>query len=114
MSNALQRKGSAALLRMARKGLTEAITFNLIATSGATASDKTVRRVRVESPDYRQVDGIEVLETDKIFRIAVADISFTPTRWSTITRTDSTVWQVQSIRGGDIYPFWLIQARQRG
>jgi hypothetical protein len=109
----IQKRGTLSMSRYKSRSLTESVTYLYKVTSDAAGVSSTVSPVSVEQFENRELDALEAIGNYRRFRISVEAISFVPTRWDTITRSDSTVWQVLDIRGGPGTPFWILPCRQR-
>ena len=116
----------AMLNRVARHGermlgdTKETVTWHSRTSRTATATNHT--GVIGDFESYREgylalhavaADRPQVLRDDERFRVATSRVTWTPTTYDSITRTDASVWLIVSIeQRGTGYPWWIFQVRK--
>ena len=91
--------------------LTEMVRYSVKATLNSTP---VIYRVAAYIDEYRLSALVNeaILPTDRRARTLQADVSWQPTDYDEITRTDGSVWRVQSVSGGPGHSFYMLQLRQ--
>lgn len=115
----------AVLARVARDteamngALLEDMTYRAKATALAVATTHTVRgRFTQYSDHLTALHGMagegQVRREDRVLRIAVAVVTWTPSTYDEVVRADGSIWRVVSIGGGPGRPWYLLQCRKFG
>lgn len=89
----------------------ETIVYHARATVTATPVDHTVEaRFRTYRLTELAIDLVGLTDEECMIRTAL--ISWTPTRYDTISRSTGTLWKVMRVTGGGGRPHYLLQCHQ--
>ena len=99
--------------------LLEDVTYRAKATALAVVATYTVRgRFTQYSDHVTALHGLvpegQVRREDRVLRVAVAVITWTPSTYDEVVRADGSTWRVLSIGGGAGRPWYLLQCRKVG
>lgn len=95
-------------------GAVEAVTYYAKATPTSSAVEHAVTQAIIRNYRLSQLLPEAILPTDQECRIPTSVVTWTPTDYDEIVRSDTTRWRIQSITGGPGYPFYVLQLRQVG
>ena len=104
----------ATLLVQAMRGLTESVTLRHKAQQESASTALVVPDALITEFSARELAVREINPEDRRCRIRTAALAVNPTRWSTITRSDSSLWQIASVQGGEHHPFWDLRLQRIG
>lgn len=93
--------------------LVETITVDVRTSPTATPTSQTVK-AQIGEYRAREIDQETILRTDQRCRVRTADVTWTPTLYDTVVRSDGTTWKVMHVADGPGRPWYFFQLRQVG
>jgi hypothetical protein len=117
LSQAMMDRVARDTMRM-RGALVETFTYHARATSASTPmvhEDLTGNWCHFSErliAMHAVTDAPRVQREDIQLQIPVTQVSWTPTTYDVVIRSDHSHWRVLDIMGGPGHPFWLLQIRR--